>query len=102
MAILKVQVDEWIQTEALKIVNAHGLSISDAVQVFLKKIAVDKRLPFYLQLDLCQNEEQVDSTLSKDEDLTSFPFFGMWADREDMKNPTKWVQNLRRGRFRDF
>jgi hypothetical protein len=24
------------------------------------------------------------------------PAFGMWKDREDMKNPTKWVHDMRR------
>jgi hypothetical protein len=23
------------------------------------------------------------------------PFFGMWKDREDMKDPTEWVRKLR-------
>lgn len=27
--------------------------------------------------------------------------FGMWADREDMKDPSAWVAELRKGRFRD-
>jgi hypothetical protein len=26
-------------------------------------------------------------------------FFGMWADREDMKDPTAWVRELRKPRF---
>jgi hypothetical protein len=28
-----------------------------------------------------------------------FPAFGMWADREDMKDPVAWVRELRRPRF---
>ena len=28
----------------------------------------------------------------------SHPAIGMWADREDMKNPSKYVRRLRRGR----
>jgi DNA-damage-inducible protein J len=102
MAILKVHVDDRIQSEVAEIVKVQGLSVSDAVQIFLKKIVADKRLPFYLQLHSAQNEEQSDTILSKEEYLANLPFFGMWADREDMENPTEWVQNIRRGRFRDL
>jgi antitoxin (DNA-binding transcriptional repressor) of toxin-antitoxin stability system len=28
-------------------------------------------------------------------DLANHPFFGMWKDREDMKDPTEWVRKLR-------
>jgi antitoxin (DNA-binding transcriptional repressor) of toxin-antitoxin stability system len=27
------------------------------------------------------------------------PAVGMWDDREDMKNPSEWVRNLRRPRY---
>lgn len=30
------------------------------------------------------------------------PAFGMWADREDMKDPTEYVRQLRRSRYRDL
>ncbi|MBI1318150.1 MAG: type II toxin-antitoxin system Phd/YefM family antitoxin [Candidatus Hydrogenedens sp.] len=30
------------------------------------------------------------------------PAFGMWADREDMANPTEYVKQLRRERYRDL
>jgi hypothetical protein len=28
--------------------------------------------------------------------LRDEPFVGMWADREDMKDPVEWVRNVRR------
>ncbi len=28
--------------------------------------------------------------------LTEEPFFGMWADREDMADPVEWVRKIRR------
>jgi antitoxin (DNA-binding transcriptional repressor) of toxin-antitoxin stability system len=30
------------------------------------------------------------------------PFFGMWADREDMKDPAAYVRKIREPRFRDL
>ena len=60
-----------------------------------------KRLPADLATPLGHSAEQPDSTPSG-EDLTVLTAFGMWADREDMENPTEWVRNLRLGRYRDF
>jgi antitoxin (DNA-binding transcriptional repressor) of toxin-antitoxin stability system len=33
---------------------------------------------------------------------TDHPAFGMWKDREDMKDPAKWLQTIRRSRIRDL
>ncbi len=45
----------------------------------------------------------IDSADAKDaKDLSSHPAFGMWADREDMKDPTAYVRNLRKSRFHDL
>lgn len=30
------------------------------------------------------------------------PAFGIWKDREDMKDPVEYVRNLRKGRFNDL
>lgn len=38
------------------------------------------------------------SKSSKDE-LRKHPYFGMWADREDMKDPVAWVRKMREPRF---
>ena len=35
-------------------------------------------------------------------DITKDPAFGMWKDREDMKNPSAWVRKLRLGRRFDI
>jgi hypothetical protein len=53
------------------------------------------------EITLAEFQEEI-FKLASDDDLTELPGFGMWADREDMDNPTEWVQNLRRGRYRDF
>ena len=101
MPTLTIQVDERIQAEAAAVLNAQGLSISDVVQMTLKQIAAEKRLPADLARPLDQSPDQTAPPPS-DDDLTGLPAFGMWADRKDMDNPTEWVQNLRRGRYRDL
>jgi hypothetical protein len=41
---------------------------------------------------------QKDNSSSKKSILNS-PFRGMWKDRQDMKDSTKWVRNIRKSRF---
>jgi addiction module RelB/DinJ family antitoxin len=101
MSILTIQVDERIQAEAAAVLNAHGLSISDVVQMTLKQIAAEKRLPVYLARPVGESPDR-SAPPTSDDDLTGLPAFGMWADRQDMENPTAWVQNLRRGRYRNL
>jgi addiction module RelB/DinJ family antitoxin len=101
MPILSIQLDKHIQEEVSAVLNAQGLSITDVVLMTLKQIAEEKRLPTNLATALAQKVKQIDSSPSG-EDLTCLPAFGMWADRQDMENPTEWVQKLRRGRYRDF
>lgn len=48
----------------------------------------------YLQ----QSEE---SDLSKKRSILESSFRGMWKDREDMQDSTKWVRELRKSRFSD-
>ncbi|MDR1046095.1 MAG: type II toxin-antitoxin system RelB/DinJ family antitoxin [Candidatus Adiutrix sp.] len=101
MSTLVIQVDEQVQAEAAAVLNAQGLSISDVVQMTLKQITAEKRLPADLTEALPSGPERADSIPSGD-DLTYLPAFGMWADREDMENPAEWVRHLRRGRYRDL
>jgi hypothetical protein len=101
MPVLTIQVDERVQAEAAAVLNAQGLSISDVVQMTLKRIAAEKRLPAELAAPLGHGAESAGPTPPGD-DLTGLPAFGLWADREDMENPAEWVHNLRRGRYRDL
>lgn len=38
---------------------------------------------------------RVSKTVGKKLDITSLPFFGMWADREDIKSGAEWVRKER-------
>jgi DNA-damage-inducible protein J len=48
--MVHVRVDEKIKTEAKETLAAMGLSVSDAVRVFLTRVAVEKQLPFALKV----------------------------------------------------
>jgi hypothetical protein len=44
-------------------------------------------------------QQPVDSTLSKKKSILESSFRGMWKDREDMQDSTKWVRELRKSRW---
>ena len=48
--MVHVRVNEKIKAQATKALTAMGLSVSDAVRVFLTRIAADKKLPFELKV----------------------------------------------------
>jgi DNA-damage-inducible protein J len=41
-----IHIDEQVKTQATKVLAAMGLSVSDAVRIFLTRLSVEKRLPF--------------------------------------------------------
>jgi DNA-damage-inducible protein J len=45
-AMIHVRVDEKIKAEAAETLASMGLTVSDAVRVFLTRVAADKELPF--------------------------------------------------------
>jgi DNA-damage-inducible protein J len=49
-AMVHVRVDENIKKQAAETLAAMGLSVSDAVRVFLIRIAAEKELPFTLRV----------------------------------------------------
>jgi len=44
--MVHVRMDEKTKAQATKALDAMGLSVSDAVRVFLTRVAAEKRLPF--------------------------------------------------------
>jgi hypothetical protein len=44
-------------------------------------------------------QQPVDSTSSKKKSILESSFRGMWKDREDMQDSTKWVRELRKSRW---
>ena len=48
--MVHVRVDENIKTQATEALEAMGLSVSDAVRVFLTRVAADKQMPFTLKV----------------------------------------------------
>ncbi|MDR3214476.1 MAG: type II toxin-antitoxin system RelB/DinJ family antitoxin [Azoarcus sp.] len=50
MTMVHVRVNEQVKTQAAEALAAMGLSVSDAVRVFLMRVAAEKQLPFTLKV----------------------------------------------------
>ena len=48
--MVHVRVDENVKAQATEALAAMGLSVSDAVRVFLTRVAAEKQLPFALRV----------------------------------------------------
>ena len=48
--MIHVRIDEKTKKEAAETLEDMGLSVSDAVRVFLKRVVADKQLPFKLKV----------------------------------------------------
>ena len=44
-------------------------------------------------------QQSVDSSSTKKKSILESSFRGMWKDREDMQDSTKWVRELRKSRW---
>lgn len=53
----------------------------------------------FLSKKYLQQTEETDS--SKKKSILESSFRGMWKDRQDMQDSTKWVRELRKSRFSD-
>ncbi len=48
--LVHVRVDEQVKAQARETLAAMGLSVSDAVRVFLMRVVADKQMPFALKV----------------------------------------------------
>ena len=48
--MVHVRVDEQVKAQATETLAAMGLTVSDAVRVFLMRVVADKQLPFMLKV----------------------------------------------------
>lgn len=49
-AMIHVRVDEEVKAQASETLASMGLSVSDAVRVFLKRVVVEKAMPFEVRV----------------------------------------------------
>lgn len=51
MAVLQVRVDDELKTQASEILDAIGVDLSTAVRMFLKKVIIERGIPFDTRID---------------------------------------------------
>jgi len=59
-SIIHVRVDDEVKTKATEALAAMGLSVSDAVRVFLTRVAAEKALPFDLRAPNAETRAAMD------------------------------------------
>lgn len=59
MAQISLRVDDDVKRNAEKALDDIGLSMSAAINVFLKKVAREKRIPFELSVDPFYSENNI-------------------------------------------
>lgn len=57
MTQISFRIDKNIKSDAEKVLNEIGLSMSAAITVFLRKMARERRIPFELNADPFYNKE---------------------------------------------
>ena len=55
-AMVHVRLDLDVKAQATEALSAMGLSVSDAVRVFLTRVAADKQIPFDLKVPNAQTQ----------------------------------------------
>ena len=59
MARVSFRVDDDVKRDAEKTLGAIGLTMSSAINIFLKKVAREKRIPFELTADPFYSESNI-------------------------------------------
>lgn len=73
--------------------------LRDNLSEILEQVAIGKRsfavYKFGKKKAILSAPVQTIPSKTKKRDLASHPAVGMWKDREDMKDPVKWVREMR-------
>ena len=51
MSVLQVRIDEELKNQAAEILDAIGIDLSTAVRMFLKKVIIERGIPFDTRID---------------------------------------------------
>ena len=71
-----------------RIVLSKPLSLPEGTEVRVQIETVDP--------DAISGDNSQDKDSNESEDFANLPFFGMWADREDMRDSVEWVRKQRK------
>ncbi len=71
MAQINIRVDDDVKKNAEEICADLGLSLSSAINIFLKKMGREKRIPFEVSVDPFYSDENMDRLRERVDDLES-------------------------------
>ncbi len=71
MAQINIRVDDEVKKDAEEVCADLGLSLSSAINIFLKKMGREKRIPFEVSVDPFYSDENMDRLRERVNDLES-------------------------------
>ena len=69
--------------------------ISNGCIVLSKPLSLPEGTEVRVQIELIETDNTQDTAAEENEDFANQPFFGMWADREDMRDSVAWLRKER-------
>ena len=69
--------------------------INNGSIVLSKPLSLPEGTKVRIQIEPIDTDDNQSTTTDDSEDFTKLPCFGMWADREDMRDSVAWVRKQR-------
>lgn len=63
--------------------------------VLSKPLSLPEGTKVRIQIEPIDTDDNQSTTPDENEEFVNLPFFGMWADREDMRDSVAWVRKQR-------
>ena len=78
----------------MAVIIAEG-KISNGHIALSKPLSLPEGTEVRIQIEPIETDNTQSTTTKENEDFANQPFFGMWADREDMRDSVAWVRKQR-------
>jgi DNA-damage-inducible protein J len=59
-AQINIRTEEYVKKQAEKVCNELGISLSSAINIYLKKLGRESRIPFEVSIDPFYNKDNID------------------------------------------
>ena len=99
--ILKSTINETgSELEAKMAVITEEGKVNNGHIVLSKPLSLPEGTEVRVQIEPIETDNAQSTAAEENEDFASQPFFGMWADREDMRDSVAWVRK-QRGKWKE-
>ena len=69
--------------------------VSNGHIILSKPLSLPEGTEVHIQIESIDTDNTQTAATQESKDFASQPFFGMWADREDMRDSVAWVRKQR-------